>query len=94
MALGALLIQAEYGYFDEEKAHQIQETPCLQYFWGHAGYVYELPFDPSLMAHFRKRLSEGILTEVNEMIIAKAAEGAGETNTGTMMLDTMPSISI
>jgi hypothetical protein len=32
MPLGALLIQAEYRYSDEEKAHQIQETPCLQYF--------------------------------------------------------------
>ena len=32
LALGACIIQAEYGYSDEETALQIQENPYLQYF--------------------------------------------------------------
>lgn len=35
LALGACIIQAEYGYSDEETALQIQETPYLQYFCGY-----------------------------------------------------------
>ena len=47
-----------YGYSDEETALQIQENPYLQYFCGYPGYDDEkLPFDPSLMVYFRKRLT-------------------------------------
>ena len=50
LALGACIIQAEYGYSDEETALQIQENPYLQYFCGYPGYDDEhLPFDTSLM---------------------------------------------
>ena len=76
MALGAVLVQTEYQYSDVEVTLQIQETPCLQYFCGMPGYTDELPFDPSLMVHFRKRLTPEILGEINEMIIAKAAAKA------------------
>ena len=38
LALGACIIQAEYGYSDEETALQIQENPYLQYFYGYPGY--------------------------------------------------------
>ena len=34
LALGACIIQAEYGYSDEETALQIQEKLYLQYFCG------------------------------------------------------------
>lgn len=33
LALGACIIQAEYGFSDEETALQIQENPYFQYFW-------------------------------------------------------------
>ena len=70
LALGACIIQAEYGYSDEETALQIQENPYLQYFCGYPGYNDEkLPFDPSLMVYFRKRLTPEILGEINEMIL-------------------------
>ena len=70
LALGACIIQAEYGYSDEETALQIQENPYLQYFCGYPGYDDEkLPFDPSLMVYFRKRLAPEILGEINEMIV-------------------------
>ena len=35
LALGALIIQKEYGYPDEELTLQIQENPYLQYFCGY-----------------------------------------------------------
>lgn len=75
LALGACIIQAEYGYSDEETGLQIQENPYLQYFCGYAGYDDEhLPFDPSLMVYFRKRLTPEVLGEINEMILRDAKE--------------------
>ena len=57
LALGACIIQAEYGYSDEETALQIQENPYLQYFCGYPGYDDEhLPFDPSLMIYCRSKV--------------------------------------
>ena len=38
LALGACIIQAEYGYSDEEIALQIQENLYLQYFCGYSCY--------------------------------------------------------
>ena len=73
LALGACIIQSEYGYSDEETALQIQENPYLQYFCGYPGYDDEkLPFDPSLMVYFRKRLTPEVLGEINEMILRDA----------------------
>lgn len=101
LALGACIIQAEYGYSDEETALQIQENPYLQYFCGYPGYDDgRLPFDPSLMVYFRKRLTPKVLGEINEMIIRDAKErqekdskdddddnhGDGG-NSGTMIVD-------
>lgn len=74
LALGALLIQTQYQYSDAEVPLQIQETPCLQYFCGMPEYKDEIPFDPSLMVHFRKRLTPEILGEINELVIAKATK--------------------
>ena len=104
LALGACIIQAEYGYSDEETALQIQENPYLQYFCGYPGYDDDkLPFDPSLMVYFRKRLTPEILGEINEMIVrdarerqVKAAEpeddddfdnDSGSGNSSTMIVD-------
>ena len=75
LALGACIIQAEYGYSDEETALQIQENPYLQYFCGYPGYDDEkLPFDPFLMVYFRKRLTPEVLGEIDEMIVRDAKE--------------------
>ena len=99
LALEVCIIQAEYGYSDEETALQIQENPYLQYFCGFAKYEYKLPFDPSLMVHFRKRLTPSIVGEINEMIIKNAEKedsneddgnsvpgGSPETD-GTLIVD-------
>jgi len=101
MALGSLLIQIEYDFSDVETVFQIQETPYLQYFIGLPECQEEKPFDPSLMVHFRKRLSKEVLMEINEMIISaqenpkddddnnndNEGEGNLAKNNGTMIVD-------
>lgn len=72
LALGACIIQTEYGYSDEEIALQIQENAYLQYFCGYKKYDDSRPpFDPSSMVHFRKRLNASVLGEINELILQK-----------------------
>jgi hypothetical protein len=68
MALGSLLIQKQYHYLDEELVEQIRENPYYQYFIGLPGYEDKIPFVPSLLVEFRKRLSEDLLNEINELI--------------------------
>ena len=95
LALGACIIQVEYGYSDEETALQIQENPYLQYFCGYPGYDdSKLPFDPSLMVYFRKRLTPEILGEINELILSMAQkednrhdDDDDRGNGGTMIVD-------
>jgi IS5 family transposase len=40
----------------------------LQYFLGFEEFKTEVPFDPSLMVHFRKRLGVDEIIDINEMI--------------------------
>ena len=101
LALGACLIQREYGYSDEEIVLQIQENPYLQYFCGYPGYDdSKPPFDSSSMVHFRKRLTPEILAEINEMVISEAEKkdekddhndnnnnSGNGGNSGTMIVD-------
>jgi hypothetical protein len=101
LALGACLIQAEYGFSDAETALMIQEHPYLQYFCGFSEYREERPFDPSSMVHFRKRLTHEVMAEINELIIshntpAKKSRGGSRdnggagpppSNKGTLILD-------
>lgn len=98
LALGACIIQGEYGYSDEETALQIQEGPYLQFFCGFSKYEYKRPFDPSLMVYFRKRLTPEILGEINELIIKNSKENHPHgkdhsdkpqppQNSGTMIVD-------
>ena len=70
MALGSLLIQQQLHFADEELVEEIRENPYFQYFIGLPGYVDAIPFVPSLLVEFRKRLSADIMIEINEMIIA------------------------
>ena len=70
LALGACIIQSEYGYSDEETALQIQENPYLQYFCGYPGYDDEkLPFDPSLMVYFGRGRTPEVWAVITERIV-------------------------
>ena len=101
VALGAIILKERMKSADEELVLQIQESQYLQYFLGFEGYRDEIPFDPSMMVHFRKRLSGKILKDVNAMIIEaqkKPAEvpkdppdegfdGYEKKNSGTLIVD-------
>jgi len=78
LALGALIIQKEYGFSDAETAAMIQENPYFQYFCGMRKYTHEIPFDPSLMVHFRKRFTPEALAAINEKIIERATRAKPE----------------
>ncbi|MGJ0975193.1 IS5 family transposase, partial [Enterococcus avium] len=94
MALGALLIQKEYSYSDEETVLQIQENPYLQFFIGLPGYQDERPFDATSMVNFRKRLDKTTLIEINEKIVAyneksnhDSSNDNDDSSSGTLILD-------
>ncbi|MBQ9168014.1 MAG: IS5 family transposase [Oscillospiraceae bacterium] len=101
VALGSLLIQKQYAYSDRELVEQITENPYYQYFIGLHGYQQEAPYAPSLLVEFRKRLTDEILGEINELILQHnhpADPGAGTCGTkqeepkecgncGTIILD-------
>lgn len=70
MALGALIIQKQYAYSDRELVEQLAENPYYQYFIGLPGYNPQPPFAASLLVEFRKRLTDDILGDINEMIIS------------------------
>ena len=98
-ALGSLLIQKQLQFSDRELVEEIRENPYFQYFIGLPGYQDAIPFVPSLLVEFRKRLTAEVLEEINEMIIAYNAPDdppptGGEddneesaTNSGTLILD-------
>lgn len=73
LAFGALYIQAEEGYTDEQTRRNIQENPYLQYFCGFECYTMESPFDASMMTHFRKRISPEMIQRINDMVFAPEA---------------------
>ncbi len=69
MALGSLMIQKEYDFSDRTLVEQLQENPYFQYFIGLPGFQLGAPFAPSLLVEFRKRLTENILMDINEIIL-------------------------
>jgi len=71
LALGALIIKEKLGITDEETVEQIRENHYLQYLVGMENYKDEELFDPSMMVHFRKRITPEMLAEINERIHAE-----------------------
>ena len=74
IALGSLIIKERLGTSDRETVLQIAENPYLQYFLGFSEYKDEVPFDHSLMTHFRKRFDKDTLAEINEIIVRNAVQ--------------------
>ena len=74
VALGTLIIKERLGSSDEETVEQLSENPYLQYFLGFKSFKLERPFDPSMLVHFRKRLSMDLVCRINERINQKAFE--------------------
>lgn len=71
VAFGALYIQRTLGCTDRELVMQISENPYMQYFIGYKEYSKEKPFDPSLLVHFRKRLTDEMMSEITERMFLK-----------------------
>ncbi len=67
LALGALIIKEKLGVSDRETVEQIRENPYLQYFIGQSSYSNEILFDPSLLVHFRQRISAELVNKVNRL---------------------------
>jgi len=78
IALGSLIIKERLGTTDRETVLQIVENPYLQYFLGFPEYKDEVPFDHSLMTHFRKRFNKNTLAEINESIVRSALDSDDE----------------
>jgi transposase, IS5 family len=74
MALGALIIKEKLGTSDRETVEQIKENPYLQYFIGLDRYYQQAPFDPSMLVHFRQRIGEELVKEINQRIVKEIRE--------------------
>ena len=46
----------------------------MQFFLGFYGYSSKVPFDPSMMVHFRKRFSDEDLRHINELVVQRGKE--------------------
>ncbi len=69
MALGALIIQEKLGTTDRETVAQIEENPYLQYFIGLSKYSNKLPFNSSMMVHFRERINDEMIDKINRVMV-------------------------
>ena len=69
IALAALIIQEKLGTTDRETVAQIQENPYLQYFIGLSKYSNNLPFNPSMMVYFRKRINGEMIDKINRAMV-------------------------
>ena len=94
MALGALIIKEKLGLTDRETVQQIRENPYLQYFIGLLSYSYEIPFDETLMVHFRKRINQETINQINREIVKeelkknrKPKKSEENKNIGKLILD-------
>jgi IS5 family transposase len=101
MALGALIIKEKLGISDRETVEQIRENPYLQYFIGESSYSNKVPFDPSLLVHFRERIKGDIVNKINLEVVRRIcltadpesekkkleAEGSQPGNRGKLILD-------
>jgi len=79
LVFGALYVQWRLGLTDAETVEQIRENPSIQYFCGFDSYTTEKPFDPSLMVHFRKRITADMMKEITEEAFAAEAKKAIES---------------
>ena len=64
VALGALIIQQKLKITDRETVESIKENPYLQYFIGVKKFSNKIPFDSSMMVHFRQRINSEIIEKI------------------------------
>ena len=76
LALGALIIKEKLGVSDRETVEHLRENPYLQYFIGQSSDSNEMPFDSSLLVHFRQRISAELVNKVNREVGRRLREAA------------------
>lgn len=74
IGLGALIIREKLGTSDRETVEQIRENPYLQYFIGLSSYSNDIPFDASLLVHFRQIISVNLVNKVNQKMVKNLRE--------------------
>jgi hypothetical protein len=74
MALGSLIIKEKLGISDRETVEQIKENPYLQYFIGLESYQEEAPFDASMLVHFRQRINQKLINQINYRVVERERE--------------------
>ena len=72
VAFGSLIIKERLRVTDRETVEQIKENPYLQYFLGFSEFTQDAPFDASMLVHFRKRISDELVSSINEKVIEAA----------------------
>ena len=60
--------RAERGACEGLRSFVADQEPLYAFFLGFAGYSSKLPFDPSMMVHLHKRLSEEDIKRINELV--------------------------
>ena len=71
--MAACLLEARYGYGDDEVTRQIQESPYLQLFCGMECYEStRAPIDASALCAFREALDDECLRRIHELIRSAA----------------------
>lgn len=66
--LGVLINKTRLWLTDECLAKHIKENHYLRFFIGLEGFHHSVPFDPSMMVYFWKRLSESVPNECNALL--------------------------
>lgn len=80
VAFASLYIQRKEKYTDRALVEAIAENHYMQYFLGYKEYIDEIPFDPSLLVYFRRRLDDEIMNEIIERSFAKYAAEEEDDN--------------
>ncbi|NAS20047.1 IS5/IS1182 family transposase, partial [Clostridium butyricum] len=73
IVLGSLIIKQKLNCSDRETVSAIAENPYLQYFIGLKEFQQSAPFGASSMVEFRKRISDEMIIEMNEIILESEA---------------------
>lgn len=99
IVLGSLIIKQKLNCSDRDTVEAIAENPYLQYFIGLKEFQNTAPFGASTMVEFRKRISDDMIIEMNEIIIKESDsssnskdkddnnDGSGANNQGTVIID-------
>ncbi|ALP88820.1 MULTISPECIES: IS5 family transposase [Clostridium] len=97
IVLGSLIIKQKLNCSDRETVSAIAENPYLQYFIGLKEFQQSAPFGASSMVEFRKRISDEMIIEMNEIILESEASSEDihdddnndntPKNEGTILMD-------